>query len=54
MEAPVPGSWVLRLNWPCSSDDSGESRLRDFMRKFNFWRRGECGAVVVLVVYLDF
>lgn len=34
-----------RFMWLCSSVDSGESKLNDFMRKFNFWRRGECGAV---------
>lgn len=41
------GKCWRRLNWPCSSEDSGESKLSDFMRKFSFWRRGECGAVDV-------
>lgn len=42
-----PDGGYRRFIWPCSSVDSGESKLSDFMRKFNFWRRGEWGAIVL-------
>lgn len=40
------GGYLLPL--PCNSVDSGESKLNDFIRRFSFCRRGECGAALLV------